>query len=162
MAVSPDNTGPLDRTAWSPQPADCGSEVVRQMLEYWQHKRHGRRMPSRADLDPLEMRRALGHIIMIEIHQDPLRFRTRLVGNEQASRRGADLSGKWLDDLPQQYRDLVMPRAIAVTDRAEAMYSRVRRLLDDRWYDYEAVWLPLSHNGARPTMIMVVQEFFSS
>jgi hypothetical protein len=159
--VTPDDAGPLDQTAWNPQPADCSSEVVRQILDYWQHKRRGRPMPSRADLDPLEMRRALGQIIMIEVHRDPLRFRTRLVGTDQASRRGIDLSGKWLDDLPQQYRDLVMPRAIAVTERAEPMYSRVRRMMDDRWYDYEAVWLPLAQDGAVPTMIMVVQEFFS-
>lgn len=132
------------------------------MLEYWQHKCGNRVIPARADLDPLEMRRALGQMVMIEIHRDPLRFRTRLVGTEQARKRGFDFSAKWLDELPPDYRGMVLPRAEAVALRGEPVVSRIRRMLDDRLLDYETLWLPLGTDGRTPTMIMVVQDVFGS
>lgn len=147
---------------WNPHAADCQGGIAREILEYWHYKRRGRQMPARADLDPLEMRHALGQMIMMDIHRDPLRFRTRLVGSGQARRRGFDFTNKWLDELPPEYRALVLPRAEAVAARGEPVCSRVKRMMDGRWFDYEALWLPLGADGKTPTMIIVCQEFFSN
>jgi len=163
-ALPPDqvvDTSPIEIELWNPRGEDCQSELVRQILEYWQYKCRGRKMPARADLDPLEMRGALNHMIMIEIHRDPLRFRTRLVGSEQVKRRGFDFTAKWLDELPEGYRAVVLPRAEAIAARGEPVRSRIRKEMDGRFFDYEAVWLPLGVDGQNTTMIMVVQEFFS-
>jgi hypothetical protein len=164
MALPPDraaDASPIDDEIWNPRSEDCQSEIVRQILEYWQFKCRGRKMPARADLDPLEMRGALNQMVMIEIHRDPLRFRTRLVGSEQVKNRGFDFTANWLDELPDGYRSVVLPRAEAVAMRGESVRSRIRRKLDDRLFDYETVWLPLGADGETATMIMVVQEFFS-
>lgn len=164
MVLRPDqsvDTSPIESELWNPRAEDCQSEIVRQILEYWQFKCQGRKMPARADLDPLEMRGALNQMVMIEIHRDPLRFRTRLVGSEQMKRRGFDFTAKWLDELPQGYRAVVLPRAESVAARGESVRSRIRKAMDGRFFDYETVWLPLGVDGETATMIMVVQEFFS-
>jgi len=164
MALPPDvgaDMSPIQEETWNPRAADCESEIVRQILEYWQYKCRGRKMPARADLDPLEMRGALNQMVMIEIHRDPLRFRTRLVGSQQMNRRGFDFSAQWLDELPAGYRSVVLPRAEAVARRGESVRSRVRKEMDGRLFDYETVWLPLGPDGETASMIMVVQEFFS-
>lgn len=165
IAVS-DLTGagrqPLNSEIWNPLPSDCQSETAREILDYWLHKRHDRKIPSRADLDPLEMRRALGQMVMIEVHREPLRFRTRLVGAEQARKRGFDFTARWLDELPEGYRSVVLPRAEAVAERGEAVVSRIRQAVDGRVMDYEALWLPLGADGQTVTMIMVIQTFFDS
>lgn len=154
-------TSSIEEEIWNPRGEDCQSEIVRQILEYWQFKCQDRKIPARADLDPLEMRGALNQMVMIEIHRDPLRFRTRLVGSEQMKKRGFDYTAKWLDELPEGYRSVVLPRAEAVAKRGEAVRSRIRREIDGRFFDYETVWLPLGIDGETATMIMVVQEFFS-
>lgn len=163
MALPPDptvDTSPIETELWNPRGEDCLSEIVRQILEYWQFKCRGRKMPARADLDPLEMRGALNQMVMIEIHRDPLRFRTRLVGSDQGKKRGFDFTANWLDELPEGYRKVVLPRAEAVAARGEAVRSRIRKEMDGRFFDYETVWLPLGPDGKNATMIMVVQEFF--
>lgn len=163
MALPPDQaalTSSIAEETWNPRGEDCQSEIVRQILEYWQFKCRGRKMPARADLDPLEMRGALNQMVMIEIHREPLRFRTRLVGIEQGKKRGFDFTANWLDELPEGYRAVVLPRAEAVARRGEAVRSRIRKNLDGRFFDYETVWLPLGADGETATMIMVVQEFF--
>lgn len=40
---------------------------LRQLYEYWDKQRGDRAMPSRADLDPIDMRFAIGNVILIDV-----------------------------------------------------------------------------------------------
>src|SRR3546814_16760855 len=84
---------------WSPQPEECRFAAAAGLYRYWLACRQGRRFPARADLDPLQMRGALGNLPLIEVHRDPLRFRLRLVGTNQTARLGFDPTRLWPDDM---------------------------------------------------------------
>jgi hypothetical protein len=121
------------------------------LAEYWANKRRGRRYPSRADLDPLELKPLLGHLLMVDVVRPPeggLRFRYRLFGTEFVFYHGGDLTGHWLDDIANPgFRDelLALYRGV-VAD------GRMRTLSYDYWIDeqrrrFQAVLLPLSADG---------------
>src|SRR5713226_476697 len=74
---------------------------------YWEEKRAGRLMPSRADIDPVDLGFVLGHILLVAVRHEPLRFHFRVHGSELAHRAGYDLTGKSLDDLPSaEFREV--------------------------------------------------------
>lgn len=74
-------------------------------------------MPSRADIDPTEIRDLLPQIILVRIEHDPLRVRYAVIGTASAEAAGFDYTGRYLDELkfdseidtdwPAIYRELV-------------------------------------------------------
>ena len=79
--------------------SEIRSDVLRQLVAHWQQIRGNRRMPARADFDPLEVRFALGYISLIEVHRDPLRFYFRLDGTKQVDLFGIDCTRHYLDEM---------------------------------------------------------------
>src|SRR5215470_17691685 len=65
---------------------------------YWQEKRRGRVMPSRADIDPIELKRFLPGIILINVVADERRYVYRLVGTREVAMRGKDPTGQSMID----------------------------------------------------------------
>ena len=72
--------------------ADCHARV-RAIYRYWDSKRNGRRMPSRADLDPLEIPRFLPDICLVDVVPDARRYVYRLIGTNEVAMRGRDPTG---------------------------------------------------------------------
>lgn len=163
MSVSPANSAgfaPGAELIWTPALTDFRSPASQAIYRYWLDQRQDRRFPGRADIDPLAMRGALGNISLIDVQHEPLRFRLRLVGSYQAARLGFDPTGMWLDELPaQEYRELLIDRLKEILQRAEPLLARNRALMDDHWYDYEAIWLPMASDGDRIDMVMACQIF---
>ncbi len=148
------------RLTWDPGPADFRFPLVAEIHRYWQDQRRGRRLPARADIDPMAMRVALGNIALIEVHRDPLRFRIRLAGTYQVDRLGMDPTGMWLDELPApEYRELLIGRLKEIVARPEPLLVHNRQMMDDHWYDYEALWLPLGNDGETVDMVLACQIF---
>jgi hypothetical protein len=57
-------------------------------------------MPARADFDPITLPRALlPNMILLEVYQQPQRFRYRLMGTAVAEMLGEDWTGKYVDEL---------------------------------------------------------------
>jgi hypothetical protein len=122
---------------------------IKRMPEYWLSKCAGRPMPSRSDIDPLELRDCLGNLCLIDVTGDaPTRFRFRLDGTIVALATGFDLTGKFVDEVPD----------IAYRDFMTTIYERVVRtraplflVNDEDWKGYDirvtSVTLPLSSNG---------------
>ena len=92
---------------------------LQQLYDYWSAKRGKRTMPSRADIDPLEMTFIIGNLILVDvIPGTPLGFRIRLHGTNLVERAHYELTGKMLDDLPQvQFRDLTRQSFTKVAER---------------------------------------------
>lgn len=70
------------------------SPRIRRFYEYWNGKRGGRAMPSRADIDPAEIKDLLPGIILIDVRHDPLKLTYRLVGTNEVTARGSDPTGR--------------------------------------------------------------------
>ncbi len=128
---------------------------LRQLYAYWESRRQGREFPARRDLDPLEFRFALGHVVLIDVLRDPLRFRFRLHGSELSLRAGYDMTGKLVDELPNATnRRILLERCHALLDLRHPTRIVDERRLGNRLFGYEAVWLPLAADGRAIDMLM--------
>jgi hypothetical protein len=129
---------------------------LRQLYEYWDGKRGDRPMPSRADIDPLDMRFAIGNIILIDvIDGEPLKFRIRLHGTNLSERVRFDLTGKMLDEMPQaEFRDLTQQSFAKVVATRRPLHAERDLVLDKRRRHYETIILPLSSDGERVDRIL--------
>lgn len=76
--------------------ADIVSPVVHTALDYWRSKCSGERLPSRRDIDPVEIPRLLPHILLSEIWQEPFLVRYRLAGTALSELYGFDYTGSYL------------------------------------------------------------------
>lgn len=122
---------------------------------YWLTLRGNRRFPARRDLDPVDLRYVLGHLILLDVLRDPLRFRYRLHGAEITSTVGYDLTGKLLDEMPDaEYRDYAIQRCGELVETGEPLVIRRDRTLYGRPGSYEALWLPFSEDGTNVTMLV--------
>ena len=122
---------------------------VRRMYEYWMAKRAGRLMPSRSDIDPLDLPDCLGNLCLIEVTNDtPRRFRFRIDGTNLAELTGFDLTGKYVDQVPERgYRDLL----VALYERVVLTGAPVFISDHEEWngsgIQVLSVTLPLSSDG---------------
>ena len=65
---------------------------------YWRGKAGDRRMPRRADIDPIEIPRLLPHVRLIDV-VGPGRYRYRLVGTEIQTFHGTNPTGRYVHEL---------------------------------------------------------------
>jgi hypothetical protein len=128
---------------------------LRRLCEYWLARCAGRRFPARKDIDPLEFPYILGDIMLVDVLRNPLRFRVRLHGTNMVVRAGYDMTGKLLDQLPgPEYREHVLVRCQRLVEVGEPLATVHDRVLDDRLWRYEVVWLPFSDDGAEINMLL--------
>jgi hypothetical protein len=129
---------------------------LQQLFDYWEAKRGARTMPSRADIDPLDLSFIIGNVILIDVIQgDPLQFRIRLHGTNLTERVGYELTGKMLDELPQvEFRELSRLSFTKVSSTGKPLQARRDRILDERPRRYETIILPLSGDDARVDMLL--------
>lgn len=119
------------------------------MHEYWLSKRAGRAMPSRADIDVLELRDCLGNLCLLEAVGDaPRRFRFRVDGSNLAALSGFELTGKFVDEVPDaRYRAFLT----ALYERVAATRAPVFLANAAEWkgcgIEEISVTLPLSSDG---------------
>jgi hypothetical protein len=127
---------------------DIIDPLLRRLYDYWSEKRGERAMPSRADLDPADMRFILGSLLLADV--------LRLHGTELVRRSGYELSGKMLDELPQPQFRALTHRSWAKSVETRAPFHAIRdRILDGRTARYEALILPLSRSGGEVDMLLV-------
>jgi hypothetical protein len=132
---------------------------LRRLAAYWDDRRAGRAMPTRADIDPIEMPYILGNIALVEIRRDGPRpaFRFRLFGVNLVQDMGFDPTGESLDDYRRpEMRELL--RA-SYTEVAEANRPFRRRrhgyVMDGRLFENESLLLPLGRDGRSADMLLV-------
>jgi PAS domain len=58
----------------NPARHDLIDPLLQRLYDYWDEKRRARAMPSRADIDPLEMAFILGYVSLVDVLYAPLRF----------------------------------------------------------------------------------------
>jgi hypothetical protein len=82
--------------------------VLREVLAYWRKQCASRAMPSRQDLDPLDIPSLLGGIMLADVMQDPIDFRYRLIGTGIADRLSRDDTGAHFSLLADHGRSSAM------------------------------------------------------
>jgi hypothetical protein len=151
-----------------------GSEAIRQTpvtdprleraYRYWLDKAAGRPMPSRADIDPIEIPKLLPHVMLVE-RLDDGRYRYRLIGTENARAHGINATGRFLDEvLPgPDYAAHVLGLYDECVERRRALYSECLFFSPARREPErhtKVLFMPLSPDGETVNMIFVIQVFF--
>lgn len=75
-------------------------DIVRGALDYWERIRGDRRMPARADLDPMEIVPLLPYVMLVDVLYEPLDFRFRLLGTAHDQITSGDYRGRCFSELP--------------------------------------------------------------
>ena len=127
-----------------------------QLYDYWDAKRSGRRWPTRCEIDPVEMRFALGNIDLVEITYEPLVFRFRISGSNIDRDEGFNMQGKTLDDYPlPQHRAAIRQTYLVVLENGEPHYEELERIDEGRALHFGRLILPLSDDGSRIDMFLI-------
>ena len=124
--------------------------VLARLFDYWDAKRAGRPMPSRADIDPTELRGLVLHVMLYDVVQPGPRYRIRLVGQAIVDFVGANNTGRMAGDgmAPEAAR-----RMIEILDSVAAERAPRFRFGAAYWHrgkahwPFEACFLPLSSDG---------------
>jgi hypothetical protein len=85
---------------WRPTADDVGPLPLKFLLSYWTRLKGERALPDAAQIDPLEMRPALGHINLLDVVDDGRDFRFRLFGTAVVAATEVDLTGDLLSETP--------------------------------------------------------------
>lgn len=133
-----------------PQHAD-----LQRLLEYWHARRGARLFPRRADIDPVDFAFMLERIALTEIHENPRRYRLRVVGSWWANLLGFESTGMWMEDWPHEnQRKISVASYEALIAARHPLCANRDAWVDHRKLSYEIMHLPLSEDGERISMIM--------
>ncbi|HUN47384.1 MAG TPA: PAS domain-containing protein [Stellaceae bacterium] len=110
--------------------------ILAETLAYWRRQRGERAMPSRRDIDPIEIPKLLPHLQLVEVIG--ARFRYRLIGTALAQAFGRDYTGAY-------------PEEVSSAARAEAV-CRIYRLVQEK---RRPVFLRSSYVGAKNVDLIV-------
>jgi hypothetical protein len=134
---------------------------LRTLYDYWNERRRGRRWPARADINPLDLKFALGNLTLIDVHYDPLDFIFRLTGTLFVQRMGADLTGKSINDIPDPaYRAQVFETYRKGVESGEPSVALAERVFDGVPRKFEVLRLPLSDDGKVINMFLTCPLYF--
>jgi hypothetical protein len=153
--------GPAESDALHPLPfTDARLE---QAYRYWVQKAAGRAMPSRADIDPVDIPKLLPDVMLVERFPDG-RYRYRLIGTENTRAHGMNATGRFLDEvLPgPDYRTHVLALYDECVAAGRALYSECLFFSPARHQPErhtKVLFLPLSPDVKTINMIFVVQVF---
>ncbi len=140
-----------------------GDHRIRAAYDYWIAKRGARPLPSRRDLDPVDIPKLLPHVMLVAVEPDG-RYRYRLIGTANVAEHGLDATGRYLDAvLPgPEYRTHVLGLYDACFASRRPLYSEslfyaaagFRPLRHLR-----VLFMPLSATGGAVDQVFVVQIF---
>ena len=118
-------TAPITEAAYIDAPRDPRTKAL---YDYWSGLRHGRAMPSRADIDPIQIPALLPYIIMYDVGASG-GYTVRLVGEEVVHFVGQNLAGQPAGSaMPPRSAEMMVKILDAVTSerapRQDALAAR--------------------------------------
>ncbi len=154
--VAPEPPAGCQGLSYAVDPVGLTQPVLKAVLDYWEKKRAGRRLPSRADIDPQDLKPYLRHLFLIEV-LGGAEFRDRLVGSEITERYGRNSTGKTVTQIYSgmpALRDWLTGMLLEVTRTARPVLAcgplaaiNKNHILSD------SLHLPLADDGETATMI---------
>lgn len=131
------------------------------LYDYWLGKRGARIAPSRADIDPLEMKFILSQLLVFDVLDGGRDFRARVAGTGTYAFHNGDITGDLLSTLkPKEFADAILAHYRAILAHRQPTYSRTGYWDGDYEAEaYHALRLPLSSNGQDIDMILVGEDY---
>lgn len=144
--------------AWSPDRLAGCHPSLQTLYQYWTAQRGNRTMPARADIDPVDLKPLLPLLILIDVVPDPRRYVYRLVGTREVEVRGADPTGKPVEEAyyAESAEDTFYYLDRVARTRQPVLYRGTYQPLRTRTQREDVLFLPLSNNGETVNMIMLL------
>lgn len=153
---------PLDLDVISGLVSELDPRLAR-FYAYWRGARHGKEMPARSDIDPLDIPSGLlPNLFLVEVVDGGRRFKFRLVGSESTLAAGRSLTGLHVDEVnPNRaygeyvsnlYRRAISRRRPVISVSNFGLPSQEHRVT-------QRIMCPLSPDGEHVTMIVCYQVF---
>jgi hypothetical protein len=145
-------------------PHNLQNPVLSFLKAYWDGKRGARRMPTRAEIKPADMKEHLGWVILLDALPDFSDFRYRTIGTRVTQYFLADSTGKTLSEAFGPYGDAAINGVVATHRKAARDQVAVRCYGGAGWIgrsfmDFDALFLPLSDDGVTANMILSAFTF---
>jgi len=116
-------------------------------------------MPSRADIDPVEIPALLPYVMLIDV-VEPLNFRYRLIGTEARSIMRRNYTGRLFSEIEGKGDSSILWQGCEAVVRGKQPLSLTAPYVGtDALRHCENVMLPLSDNRVDVTMILKVISF---
>ena len=133
----------------------CGPKAVA-LYQYWNARRGVRPMPTRADIDPLEMRQWLPRLTLADVSQDGERFTYRLVGTQIVDLLGVNPTDRLVETAwPEEIADHVVDGYREVVETRKPVFcQQINGWLEDQRPTAWAMRLPLSSAGEDVDMVL--------
>ncbi|MFC3229136.1 PAS domain-containing protein [Marinibaculum pumilum] len=133
------------------------------LLDLWREKAGGSGPPSRADFKPAELLPWMGHVSLLDVTEDPRRFRWRLIGSRIVEWTGRDRTGQWLEEI---YAGPSLDAFMRLYEKVVAQgvplfFSGTLLFVGKQHVRFRVVVMPLSDDGARVNMLMLCLHFDS-
>lgn len=133
----------------------CGPKAVA-LYQYWNARRGIRPMPTRADIDPLEMRQWLPRITLVDVSPDGGEFTYRLVGTQIVDLLGMNPTGRPVESAwPEAEAAPLLEGYREVVRTGEPVFcQQTCEWLSDQEPSAWAVRLPLSTDRKRVDVVL--------
>jgi len=140
-------------------PGHFENPVLAGLYAYWDGKRRGRAMPSRADIVPAEMKDYLGWVAILEVFPDLSDFRYRLIGTLVAKYWLHDHTGQTVSEAFAKSGPAAVKGVKAMFRKCAREHAILRSHGEADWIGrgfeaFECICLPLSDDGEHVNMIL--------
>lgn len=135
---------------WTPGVGELGSKPLDFLIEHWTSRKAERPWPDADAIDPVDLRPALGGLLVCEPTDNNDDFRIRLYGSKLALDMGRDLTGTFISDFePGSYITtfyLACYRAVVL--RGRPLFTRHTPSTRAYAADIKRLLLPFGSDGA--------------
>jgi hypothetical protein len=140
--------------------AALAAQIVVPALSYWERIRGSRAIPRRCDIDPAEIPQLLPFVMLVDVLENPLDFRFRLVGTEIDAITAVNLRGQRFSESRQLGPGSnVWNDYVSVEKTHRPLTGKVDYVGTDRYVRaIRHCLMPLSDDGERINMVFVAVE----
>ena len=131
------------------------AEILREIYRYWRGKCREGALPSRADLDPIDIPALLAHVFLIDIVDGGRDFRYRLLGTHIVESVGFEFTGQLVSEFMRDHEEELRAQDYhKLVESREPQHVIGNMVAFGRDYmSYERVLCPLSSDGEAVDMI---------
>ena len=134
------------------------SERILRALAYWEAKKGKRRVPDRADFDPVDIPDIMPHVVMWDVL--PQGYRCRLAGTKMVEIHGREMTGIEMSDFHGIYNATIQREYDGVVETGIPHYVERSLFWMDRDYrNYVRILLPLTNGDSAVKIILNVAHF---
>lgn len=138
------------------------SDSLSTLTEFWRARCPGPdRLPGRRDFPMEDLRDWIGNVSLVEVHEDPRRFRWRLIGSLIVRHVGRDRTGSWFEELYGEPYLAGYNRAFSLAaDRREPVFFEGDlEFMGKDFVHFRMVHLPLATDGRNVDMLLLGLDF---